>query len=218
MDAPATPKQSLLGLVRNLKNDTRRLLREELDLAKTEILEKISLFGRNSAALAAGGVVAYAGLIVFFMGLGWLVAWALQKGGVQPVLAGFLGLAIVGILIVAIGTVFIYKGLKAFSAESLAPRRTLHTIQRIKGPQAAVPIQQINSELKRSSDELRASVEQTENRMSDTLDELGHRLSPSHINAQVKQRIQQKPYKSGLVAMTAGLISGFFITRASRRS
>jgi hypothetical protein len=54
--------------------------------------------------------------------------------------------------------------------------------------------------------------------MTNTLDELGHRLSPREINARQKHRIREKPYRSGLMAMAAGLASGLFLTRASRRS
>jgi len=61
-------------------------------------------------------------------------------------------------------------------------------------------------------------VEATENRMGDTLDELGRRLSPSHINAQVKARISGSPYRSGLIAMSAGLLSGLFLRRRRRHA
>ncbi len=76
------------------------------------LVRKASAFGRNAVTLAPGGSVAYAGLIISLMGLGCLLAWALQQAGLQPLLAGFLGLAIVGILIAAMGTAFVLKGLK----------------------------------------------------------------------------------------------------------
>src|SRR5262249_26972481 len=133
MEALATPKQSILGLLRNLKDDTRQLLRQELELARAELSEKLSLFAKNATTLAIGGFVAYAGLIVFLMGLGWLIAWALQQAGLQPILAGFVGLATVGLLVGAAGTIILFKGIKTFSKESLAPQRTIHTIQRLKG-------------------------------------------------------------------------------------
>jgi ElaB/YqjD/DUF883 family membrane-anchored ribosome-binding protein len=219
METTATPRQSFVELLRSLKDDTRQLLRQEVELAKAEMSEKLKLFARNAGVLAVGGLVAYGGVIVFLMSLGWLVAWALQRAGLQPVLAGFLGLAIIGVLVAAVGAAVLLKGLKTFSQESLAPQRTIHTIQRLKGAKEQTsPGLQPNDPPKRSSEEIQAWVEETENRMSNTLDELGYRLSPKHINAQVKHRIQERPYRSGLLAMTAGLVSGLFLTRASRRS
>ncbi|HLH55869.1 MAG TPA: phage holin family protein [Verrucomicrobiae bacterium] len=217
MEATTTGRQTIMGLIRNLKDDTQALLRHELNLAKTELMEKLAMVGRNSTALAIGGFVAYAGLIVFLMGLGWLVAWAFQKAGVEPVLAGFLGLALIGFVFIAIGGAFVFKGIKAFSSESIAPQRTIHTIQRLKGPEAQIPKPEPPPAPRQSSKEIQVKVEQTEDRLSDTVEELGQRLSPRHINAKVKQRIQQKPYKAGLIAMGAGLISGFFVKRAYRR-
>ena len=139
-------------------------------------------------------------------------------------LAGFVGLAIVGLLVAATGAIFLMKGIKTFSKESLAPERTIHTIQRLKATDEQIAVrqeavrQEVKPEPKESSKDIQARVEETENRMTNTLDQLGQRLSPSHINAQVKHRIQEKPYQSGFVAMAAGLVSGLFITRAVRRS
>src|SRR5690242_3924041 len=100
---------STLRLVRQLANDTKTLLRQEIELAKAELSEKAAFLTRNSIAIAVGGFVAYAGLIVFLMGLGWLIGWALQKAGLEAMLAGFIGLAIVGVIIMAVGGIFIMK-------------------------------------------------------------------------------------------------------------
>ena len=213
------PKSSLVGLVRYLTNDLKTFLRQEVDLAKAEISEKAAWFGKNVVMLAVGGFVAYAGLIVFLIGLGWLVAWALQKAGLQPLLAGFLGLTIIGLLVVGAGAAFIFKGLKVFASDTLVPQRTLSTIQRLRGsvPQPSSAKENSSKPLP-SSKEMQARVVQTENRMSETLDELGRRLSPQQINARMKERIRQKPYRSGLVVMGVGLLGGLFLGRESRRT
>jgi len=211
---------SIMGLVRQLTSDTKTLLRQEIELAKAELSEKASLFARNSIAIATGGVIAYAGLIVFLIGLGWLVGWALQSAGVKPMLAGFIGLAIIGFVVMAVGGAFVFKGIKTSSQDSLAPERTIHTLQRLNGNDE--PIEAATTAKptlpKRPSKEIEAQVEQTENRLGETLDTLGRRLSPRHINEKVKRRIQQSPYQSGLLAMAAGLVGGLFLTRGSRRS
>ena len=208
-----------MGLVRNLTEDTKKLIRQELELAKAELAEKFASFGKNAVAVAIGGFVAYAGFIVFLMGLGWLVAWALQKAGLEPVLAGFIGLAGVGIVIIAIGAAFLMTGLKAFSKESLAPEKTIHTIQRLKGSEAQVQAKpEPEPAEKVSSAEIQAKVIATEDRMTGELSELGERLTPRHLNEQVKHQISEKPYYSAAVAMVAGLVSGLFLRRATTRS
>lgn len=213
-----TPRTSVFRLMRLLTGDTRTLVRQEVQLAKTEISEKISRLGRNAAALAVGGFVAYAGLIVFLIGLGWLVGWALQKAGLDPVLANFIGLAGIGLVVIVVGCVLLFKGIKTISQESLAPQRTLHTLQELKGHPQGVTNGSTESKGHPSSEELQARVEATENRMGETLDELGYRLSPQHINSEVKQRIQANPYRAGMIAMGAGLLSGLVLRRKFRHA
>jgi hypothetical protein len=65
---------------------------------------------------------------------------------------------------------------------------------------------------------MQSRVVATEDRMTDAIGELGQRLSPGHIHAQVKNRIHQKPYHAGLAAIVTGLVSGLLLGKAGRRS
>lgn len=215
---PNISKTSLRRLVQLLTSDVKAFFRQEVGLAKVELSEKVTWVGRNAAWVAVGGLMAYAGIIVFLIGVGWLVAWALRQAGLQAGLAGFLGLAIIGLLFVLAGTAFVLSSLKAFSSGSFAPQRTLHTLQRLKGPEhVSAPAASSEAAARPSSEQMQAQVEQTENHLGETLDELGRRLSPHEINARMKQRISHKPYRSGLVAMGVGVLSGLFLARESRR-
>ena len=213
-------RTSLVGLFRALTGDTRTFIRQEIQLAKTEISEKISRLGKNAAALAIGGFVAYAGLILFLMGLGWLLAFAFESAGLQPALAGFVGLAAIGLVTSALGSVCLLQALKSISMESLAPVRTVHTLQELKGTETTNPHTSTppESQQKASSEEIQQRVEETENRMGETLEELGRRLSPQHINTQVKAKISANPYRSGLIAIVAGIFSGLLLRRKFRHA
>jgi len=202
--------------VGDLTSELKTLLRQEVALAKTEMSEKASKFGRNAVSLAIGGFVAYAGLIVLLIGLGVLLAWAFVAADMSPFLAGFLGLAIIGLLVALIGGAFIAKALKTMKKESLAPQRTIHTLHELRGTESAKGPQY--EPAKQTSEQIQNRVEETEHRMGETLDELGRRLSPRHINAQVKQRIQERPYHAGLIAIVAGVVSGFFLKNKFRRA
>src|SRR5215469_7739717 len=193
MGTSVSSKTSIAGLVRNLTDDTKKLLRQEIELVKAELSEKTTSLGKNAVVVAIGGCVAYAGLIVLLMSLGWLIAWGLQKAGLEPVFAGFIGLAVVGILIVATGVIFLMMGLKAFSKEPLAPQRTIHTIKRLKGNESQPTMVKPKAAPapKRSSQEMQAHVVATEDRVADAMGELGQRLTPGYLNTQVKQRIAE---------------------------
>jgi len=140
-----------------------------------------------------------------------------ELAGVQPVLAGFLGLVIIGLLVITTGTVLLFKGLKTLSRERLSPERTLHTLHGLKGGNAT-NLTDSGPKPSTTSAEIQRRVEATENRMGETLDELGYRLSPSHINAEVKQHIRKSPYRSGAIAMGAGVVSGLLLRARRRRT
>lgn len=205
---------SFFTLLRTLTGDTKTLIRQEVQLAKTEISEKISMMGRNAVSLAIGGFVAYAGLIVFLIGLGWLIAWAFTQAGLAPFLSAFLGLGIIGLLVVATGTILLMGAIKRFSKESIKPQRTITTLQELKSGQPAAPEnREEQSQESPSSDELEQKVQETEARLGADLDEVGRRLSPKHIKAQVTSNIQARPYRAGAIAMAAGFITAFLLKR-----
>lgn len=204
-------RTSVFGLVKNLSSEITTFVRQEINLAKTEISEKLSKMGSNAVTLAIGGFVAYAGVIVLLLGLGALAAWGLEKAGLDTFIAGAVGIAGVGLLVVIIGVVMLMKGIKAFSEESLKPEKTVQTLQELKSsrhnPHQAAKVEDSDP----TSEELKASVQVTEHMMSDTLGELGYRLSPSHIKAEVGNKISEQPYKYGAFAMAAGLLSGLWV-------
>lgn len=208
-----------MGLIKALTGDTKTFIRQEIELAKTELSEKISAFGKNATSLAIGGFVAYAGLIVFLIALGCLIAWALEKADLAPLLAGFIGFAGIGLLVIGIGCAVLFKGLAAIKSNGIAPQRTIQTLQDLKGGADVYAVghehqEDVEEEQKSvSSEVMQERVEDTENRLGETLHELGRRLSPAHINSQVKRKIQTNPYRSGLIAAVAGVLSGVILRR-----
>src|SRR5215218_1019317 len=124
---------TIFGLIKELNHEVKDFIKEEVQLAKTELAEKLKKAGRNSIGLAIGGVLALVGLIVLLLGLGGLLGFVFQKLGMQPLLAAALGVAVLGLIVTAIGAVLALKGVKALSKESLAPQRTLKTLQAFKG-------------------------------------------------------------------------------------
>jgi hypothetical protein len=194
-------------------DETRLLIRQEIKLVKAEMSEKLSHFGRNAVFLGIGATIAFAGAIVLLIGLGYLAAWAIQLAGVAGLLAAFIGIGGLGLVVVITGGALVLKGLSGMKAESLSPERTLQTLQGLKGgpvvDRAKTP--ETPSEPRPSPEEMQSRVEATEEEMGETLEALRDRLSPRNISARVKQRISVHPYRSGLIAMGAGLLSGLAI-------
>lgn len=112
--------RSLGDLFSELARETSTLVRQEVDLAKTEMSQKASRVGKDVGFLAAGGMVAYAGLLAIL-------------AGVIVVLDTFLPLwlaaILVGLVVAVVGYFLIKKGLDALKKEDVAPRQTIETLK-----------------------------------------------------------------------------------------
>src|SRR6266481_1755198 len=206
---------SIFDLVKELREEVKKFLREEVHLAKAELSEKISRMGKESVNIAIGGFVAYAGLIVFLGALGMLIAFGLQRIGLDPFLSSFIGLGALGFIVIAVGASMLLSGLKALKKQSLTPERTIESLQRVKGTNHHVdrPTAPKPKKDGRSSAEIERSVVRTETQMAETLEELGDRLSMTHLRTQAKAEVQKHPYRWSLVAMGAGVCGSYIMKR-----
>jgi len=124
-------ERSIGQLLKELRDETTTLLRQEVDLAKTEMSEKASRTGRNLGSLALGGSVAFLGalalLAAVIYGLTSLLNQLMSVG-----VAIWLAPLIVGLVLAAIGYSLVQKALATLRQESLTPRRTTQTLQENK--------------------------------------------------------------------------------------
>jgi hypothetical protein len=113
--------RSLGELFSSLATDTSTLVRQEVELAKTEMTQKATRVGKDVGFLLAGGAVAYAG----FLGILAAIAIGLGQLGVPWWLAALL----VGVVVAAIGGFLVMRGLNALKQESPMPERTVETLK-----------------------------------------------------------------------------------------
>jgi hypothetical protein len=112
--------RSLGELFSALAQDTSTLVRKEVQLAKTEMSQKASRVGKNVGFLAAGGAVAYAGLLAVIAGI------IILLGQVIPM---WLSALLVGLVVAGVGYFLVRRGLDALKQEDLAPRQTIETLK-----------------------------------------------------------------------------------------
>ena len=74
-------ERSIGQLLKELRDETTTLLRQEVDLAKTEMGEKAADYGKNAASIATGGAVAYAGALLLLAGVTVALALVLHRIG-----------------------------------------------------------------------------------------------------------------------------------------
>jgi hypothetical protein len=113
-------ERSLGELFSELAQETTTLVRQEVQLAKTEMGQKASRVGKDLGFLAAGGAVAYAGLLAVLAGVIVLL------GQVIPM---WLSAILIGLVVAGVGYFLVRRGLDALKREDLTPRQTIETLK-----------------------------------------------------------------------------------------
>jgi uncharacterized membrane protein YqjE len=107
---PEPEKKSVADLVFDVSQGTSSLVREEFELAKAEVTEKVGKLLRGSVVGIAAGVFAFLALILVMEGIAWLLNEEVFDGKAWP---GFFIEAAVFLLIAAAAGYIAYRALKA---------------------------------------------------------------------------------------------------------
>jgi hypothetical protein len=214
MKNQAISERSLLELVADLRHEAKELIRQEIELAKTELTEKATQFGRNAAWLAIGGFVAYAGLIIFLLSLGFLISFGLQSLNLHPALANAIGIAVIGLGAAGAGYALLAKALKSFSTESLAPQKTLHSLQEIRGTEEIEkPARHRPAAARPSSAEMESLIGSTQRMVKETASELRQRFTVRYMSRQCVAQVKKHPWLASLVAAGTSFAGAFLVRR-----
>jgi uncharacterized integral membrane protein len=120
------PEQRPLGsLIADLAQEATTLVRKEVELAKSEMSEKIDKVTAAVSSIAAGAAVLYAGFLVFLI---------FAVAGLDTILdrwypTQWLAPLIVSVVVLLIGYGMLKAGQKKLQKDALVPRRTLRSLQ-----------------------------------------------------------------------------------------
>jgi hypothetical protein len=110
-------------LLSELTTETSTLVRQEIQLAKTELSEKATDVGKDAALITTGGAIAYAGLITLAFGLSLVLGL---------VMVTWLAFLIVGVCIAFSGYALLQLGLTRLERTNLALSKTAETLEEDK--------------------------------------------------------------------------------------
>ncbi len=119
--AQVRDERSLGDLFSDLSRETTTLVRQEVQLAKTELTQSATEVARGIGMLVAGGAVAYAGLLFLLL--------AIVFGLIEAGWDAWLSALAVGVVVVAIGAVLVLRARESLKPANLAPRRTVETLK-----------------------------------------------------------------------------------------
>jgi hypothetical protein len=112
--------RSLGDLFAELSRETSALVQSEVALAKAEMSQKASQVGQDVGWLAAGGALAYAGLLAV------LAAVIIALDALLPL---WLAALLVGLVAAGAGYFLVQKGLDHLKNASLTPNKTIATLK-----------------------------------------------------------------------------------------
>ncbi|GIV96895.1 MAG: hypothetical protein KatS3mg057_1552 [Herpetosiphonaceae bacterium] len=115
--------RSLGELFGELSREMTTLVREEVELAKAEMSQKVSRIGMQIGYIAAGGALAYAGLLAIVAAA--IVALAL-------ILPLWLSALLIGLLLAGVGYYLYQRGMSTLKQTELTPRKTIETLKEDK--------------------------------------------------------------------------------------
>jgi hypothetical protein len=123
--------RSIGQLLKELTHESSTLLKQEMNLAKTEMSEKASRVGGNLGEVAVGGAVAFLGAIALLLAVVYGLTSLLDKFMSLGV-AAWLAPLIVGIVLASVGYCLVKKALATLKQESITPQRTTQSLQENK--------------------------------------------------------------------------------------
>ena len=117
-----TEERSIGELFGELSQDMGLLVRQEAQLAKTEMQAKLSKVTADLVSLAAGGTVALVGGLAL---TAFLILLLIDPIGLKP----WLSALIVGLVFGIVGWMMLQRGLKELKRTDPTPRRTVDSIK-----------------------------------------------------------------------------------------
>jgi hypothetical protein len=117
---PQRDERSIGELFAELARETSTLVRQEVQLAKTEMTQKVTSAGKDAGMIGAGGALAYAGLLAV------LAAVIIGLGQLIPM---WLSALIVGLVVIGVGYMLVQQGLNALKRIDPTPRQTMETLK-----------------------------------------------------------------------------------------
>ena len=126
---PSGSPQQISAAIQEISDRAQVIVREEIELAKLEVTEKVTKLAKGAAIGAAAGIFALGGLLLLLHGLSWLAWWALPVSNT----AFFWGFFLVALILFVFGGIAGYLASRLFkSGAPPMPQMAIEEAQRVK--------------------------------------------------------------------------------------
>jgi Putative Actinobacterial Holin-X, holin superfamily III len=116
-------RESFGELLGELANNSAALVRDEIDLAKQEMREKVEVLRSGAVTIAIGGLIGFVAL---------LTLTAAAVAGLAHVMDTALAALLVGVVLAAIGGGIAFTGIGRLKRTNFKPEQTIETLEEDK--------------------------------------------------------------------------------------
>lgn len=122
-------RHSIGDLLKKLRDEIGQLFSQEVALAKTEMEEKLTRAALQVAYLAAGALIAFAGLLFLLLAVTAGLAVALIAADMPAAVAMWLAPLLVGVLVAIVGYGLTQSAISTLRRQSVVPRKTIRSLE-----------------------------------------------------------------------------------------
>ena len=123
---------SFVALIKRLRDDTTYLLRQEVELARTEVKEKVKNTTENLGQLAVASAIIFAGVLFILTSLTIGIGFGFVAAGMVPAVAAWLAPLIVGVTVAVIGGAAFQVARSELRREGIQPQQTRDSLREDK--------------------------------------------------------------------------------------
>lgn len=119
---PTQDSRSIGELLSDLMREISTLVRDEVNLAKSEMSQKAAVVGKDVGMMAAGGVLAFGGYLALIAAI---ILALVKLAGMAPWIAAL----VTALVFIGIGAAIAMSALNSLKKQSLAPQQTIETLK-----------------------------------------------------------------------------------------
>jgi hypothetical protein len=129
--------QGIASAITEVSERASLLIREEIELAKTEIAEKTTRLAKGAIVAIVAGVFFFTALFFVLMGLAWLLYYELPIGNEFTYFWGFFAMALILVALGAVAGLLAAKAVKSGSPPT--PAMAIEEARKIRETVSAAP-------------------------------------------------------------------------------
>ena len=122
--------KSIAAAISEVSERAQLLVREEIELAKTEVTEKVGKLAKGAVVAAAAGIFLVTALFFVLIGCAWLLYYELPIGNAYTVFWGFFAMALILVILGIIAGLIAAKVVKKGSPP--VPSMAIEEAQKIR--------------------------------------------------------------------------------------